>query len=148
VAWDVSVHAEDRMRGAREETMQRQLSMPGVGSSVDLAEPDAPDHDLIERLAQELYVQRGRAPGHALDDWVTAEHLIQDLERQLVVPATRPRAWRWSMALAVLLVGVALVLPHLPVTQPKRAPQLMAEQLALAGSYRALYTRPAIMPLK
>lgn len=73
--------------------MQRQLSMPGVGSAVGLTEPDAPEHDLIERLAQEFYVQRGRAPGHALDDWVTAEHLVEDLERRLV-------------ALAVVLAGV------------------------------------------
>ena len=128
--------------------MQRQLSMPGVGSSVGLAGPDAPDHDLIERLAQEFYVQRGRAPGHALDDWVTAEHLVEDLERRLVAPAPEPRSQRWPVALAVVLAGVGLALANLPVTQPKRAPQLMVEQLALAGSYRALYTRPAIMPLK
>ena len=128
--------------------MQRQLFMPGVGSSVGLAEPDVPEHDLVEWLAQELYVQKGRTPGHALDDWVTAEHLVEDLERRLVAPAPVPRSQRWPVALAVVLAGVGLALANLPVRQSKRAPHLMAEQLALAGSYRALYTRPAILPLR
>lgn len=34
-------------------------------------------HDHIARCAYELYVERGKVPGHAVDDWLTAEHDIQ-----------------------------------------------------------------------
>lgn len=32
-----------------------------------------PDHDAIERLAYVRYLERGRADGFALDDWLAAE---------------------------------------------------------------------------
>jgi hypothetical protein len=38
------------------------------------ADPDASDtHRAIARRAYELYVARGKTPGHALDDWLQAE---------------------------------------------------------------------------
>jgi hypothetical protein len=39
------------------------------------------DEDLYERIAckaYELYQQRGEVPGHALDDWLVAERVVQD----------------------------------------------------------------------
>jgi hypothetical protein len=33
-------------------------------------------HALIERMAYEIFVARGRQPGHELDDWYAAEHMV------------------------------------------------------------------------
>ena len=43
--------------------------------SKDLRKVQFPDqiHDRINQRAYELYEQRGRDDGHALDDWLTAE---------------------------------------------------------------------------
>ena len=35
-------------------------------------------HDTIAHRAYELYEQRGREPGHDLDDWLMAEHDIEE----------------------------------------------------------------------
>jgi hypothetical protein len=35
-------------------------------------------YDRVVRKAYELYEQRGEAHGHDLDDWLTAEHLVQE----------------------------------------------------------------------
>lgn len=32
----------------------------------------------VSRKAYELYQQRGEVPGHELDDWLTAERLVQE----------------------------------------------------------------------
>jgi hypothetical protein len=37
-----------------------------------------PDHDAIERLAYFRYLERGRADGFALDDWLAAEAELKD----------------------------------------------------------------------
>lgn len=34
-------------------------------------------HEAIRRLAQRNYEKRGRAPGHALDDWLKAERMVK-----------------------------------------------------------------------
>jgi len=34
-------------------------------------------HDIIARCAYQLYERRGREPGHELDDWLQAEHEVQ-----------------------------------------------------------------------
>lgn len=34
-------------------------------------------HERIARRAYELYEQRGQSPGHELDDWLEAEHLVR-----------------------------------------------------------------------
>jgi hypothetical protein len=33
-------------------------------------------YDRVSRLAYELYVRRGRHPGHDLDDWLAAERIV------------------------------------------------------------------------
>ena len=35
-------------------------------------------HDTIAHRAYELYEKRGREPGHDLDDWLMAEHDIEE----------------------------------------------------------------------
>ncbi len=42
------------------------------------------DIDCVEvtRVAYELYEQRGREDGHALDDWLKAEGLVRQQQRQ------------------------------------------------------------------
>jgi hypothetical protein len=32
--------------------------------------------ELIQQKAYELYVQRGKTPGHEVEDWLTAEKLV------------------------------------------------------------------------
>jgi hypothetical protein len=46
--------------------------------------------ELIAKKAQELYEKRGREPGHELDDWLTAEKMV-DREMQQAKPATASR---------------------------------------------------------
>ena len=51
--------------------------------SVNVKLPSAPPEPMIERAirqrAYELYIKRGMAPGHALDDWLQAEaELVHD----------------------------------------------------------------------
>lgn len=44
-------------------------------------QPTITNEDLSERVshkAYELYQQRGEEPGHALEDWLTAERLVQE----------------------------------------------------------------------
>jgi hypothetical protein len=33
-------------------------------------------HDRVSRLAYQLYLRRGKVPGHDLDDWFTAERTV------------------------------------------------------------------------
>lgn len=35
-------------------------------------------YDRVARKAHELYEQRSEEPGHALEDWLTAERLVQE----------------------------------------------------------------------
>ena len=35
-------------------------------------------HDEIARRAHQLYEERGRQPGHDMEDWLTAEHDIEE----------------------------------------------------------------------
>ena len=45
--------------------------------SVNVMLPTVPPEPMLQRairqLAYELYIKRGMAPGHALDDWLEAE---------------------------------------------------------------------------
>ena len=45
--------------------------------SVTVKVPDAPPEPMLEQAirqrAYDLYIKRGMAPGHALDDWLQAE---------------------------------------------------------------------------
>jgi hypothetical protein len=46
-----------------------------------------PTDDEIAKRAYELYLARGGAPGHALDDWLEAE---RQLTTEVDVPVPRP----------------------------------------------------------
>jgi hypothetical protein len=53
------------------------------GSAFELETVSAPlpvsgarRHALIERIAYEIFVARGRQPGHELDDWYAAERMV------------------------------------------------------------------------
>ena len=48
------------------------------------------DRDAVARLAYELYVQRGREPGHDAEDWLTAEQTL--LKQRTRSAARRPAA--------------------------------------------------------
>jgi len=61
----------------------RSLSIPILRFQSTL-EPDAsftrvPTHEQIEQLAYNLYLRRGKKPGHNLDDWLTAENRLHTL---------------------------------------------------------------------
>ena len=43
--------------------------------------------ELIALKAYELYEQRGRAEGHALDDWLTAESIVTKHDSSQRLPA-------------------------------------------------------------
>ena len=52
-------------------------------TSVNVMLPSAPPQPMLEQAirqrAYELYIKRGMAPGHALDDWLQAEaELVHD----------------------------------------------------------------------
>jgi hypothetical protein len=51
------------------------------------SQPATPSHEAIARRAYELFLQRGRTDGHALQDWLQAEH-----ELRTTRPAAAPRA--------------------------------------------------------
>lgn len=38
-----------------------------------------PTHSQTERLAYNLYLQRGKKPGHELDDWLAAEKRLRSV---------------------------------------------------------------------
>jgi hypothetical protein len=40
------------------------------------------DREAVARLAYELYVQRGREPGHDAEDWLTAEQTLLKQSRR------------------------------------------------------------------
>ncbi|MFH1189846.1 MAG: DUF2934 domain-containing protein [Candidatus Omnitrophota bacterium] len=50
-----------------------------AGASTGSLKPNsAKDHgSLVQKKAYELYVKRGKRPGHELDDWLEAERLIR-----------------------------------------------------------------------
>ena len=43
--------------------------------------PDASTHDQIAIVAYDIYVQKGCQPGHELDDWLRAEELVKQSQR-------------------------------------------------------------------
>ena len=50
---------------------------------------DLPTEERIRRRAYELYEQRGRTDGFALDDWLQAERAILGAQKQRKVKAAR-----------------------------------------------------------
>lgn len=55
----------------------RQLENDPLTTAPAAAEP-AIIEDEIARRAYELFEERGGAPGHELDDWLTAEREVRD----------------------------------------------------------------------
>lgn len=49
---------------------------PGVGPNAEQASKDAQAYERIAQRAYELYEQRGRQDGRALEDWVNAEQQL------------------------------------------------------------------------
>jgi hypothetical protein len=47
-----------------------------------------PTHDEIERLAYQIYVNRGRQPGRELDDWLEAKETLLLDENYPQIPET------------------------------------------------------------
>ena len=52
-------------------------AIPNASPATDWRRMTDVAHDHIARRAYELYEERGRERGHAMDDWLTAEHEIE-----------------------------------------------------------------------
>src|ERR1700674_3682136 len=50
-----------------------------------------PAHEAIARRAYELFLERGQADGHALQDWLQAEHELRTTRPAAVPRARAPR---------------------------------------------------------
>ena len=51
-----------------------------------------PSHDEIAARAYELYVQRGRLDGYAMDDWMQAEYELTQLPVDKIAELDAPKA--------------------------------------------------------
>jgi hypothetical protein len=49
-------------------------------------EVTSPNQEQIERRAYELYVERGREDGHAVEDWLAAEAELMDKYQESITP--------------------------------------------------------------
>ncbi|HEX7485169.1 MAG TPA: DUF2934 domain-containing protein [Vicinamibacterales bacterium] len=82
---------ETRARRAPERRRTKATTADGaIASAPDLAAVDVaaqrrtdriPSHEEVQRLAFELYVRRGGAPGSHLDDWYEAERRLRSRTR-------------------------------------------------------------------
>jgi len=57
------------------------LMMPSLESPTAVAIASGMTEGDIARRAFELYCERGREDGHAVDDWLNAEHELRDASR-------------------------------------------------------------------
>jgi len=53
---------------------------------------DSPRHEEIRIRAYEIYIERGRQPGHDLDDWLQAERELEPKVRHTHAKARRHRS--------------------------------------------------------
>jgi hypothetical protein len=54
-----------------------------------------PDHAEIAARAYRIYLERGREPGHAMDDWLQAEYELMQLPiHKLADLSSKPRTSR------------------------------------------------------
>jgi len=58
---------------------ERRMSHPRPPSASALL-----DREHIARRAYEIYLERGRLPGHELDDWLRAEHELAQRADELL----------------------------------------------------------------
>ena len=63
--------------------MSKKLKSSLPGTKKSKSTKSAPTHEEIALRAYEIYLERGGAPGHELEDWVRAE-------RELLEKSTRP----------------------------------------------------------
>ncbi len=67
-----------RKRGTADPTPTRRERNPQQAQPQRLTISDEELYDQVARKAYKLYEQRGEAHGHDLDDWLTAERLVQE----------------------------------------------------------------------
>jgi len=63
------------LKGRRNETLEVTAS-PVQAHAEHTSANHAPNHDEIRRRAYDIYLERGGAPGHELEDWLQAESEI------------------------------------------------------------------------
>jgi hypothetical protein len=81
------------------------------------------DEKKIQARAYQIYLERGRQPGHAMDDWLQAEYELMQLPIHRIAELKTPgpnghRTGRSSLVglvQAAILLGAG-VLPHLEQT--------------------------------
>jgi Protein of unknown function (DUF2934) len=69
--------ATTRGRRTAEEPPNHADNVRNAPQATDWRRMTDAEHDNIARRAYELYEQRGREPGHELEDWLQAEHEVQ-----------------------------------------------------------------------
>jgi hypothetical protein len=69
---------DGRKRGTADPTSTRQEKRPQQAPPQRLTVSDEELYDQVARKAYELYEQRGEEHGYDLDDWLAAEHLVQE----------------------------------------------------------------------
>jgi hypothetical protein len=74
-----------KLRDKRNEILQVRVS-PIQSHLENPSAIDKPNHEEIRLRAYEIYLERGRLPGHELDDWLQAE---RELERLALAKANR-----------------------------------------------------------
>jgi hypothetical protein len=72
-----------------EKRMAKRMAKPQPVAAPDEDTSGAPSQetvtrDDVARRAYDLYLARGRADGHDVDDWLEAERELRDAERPLV----------------------------------------------------------------
>ena len=69
---------DERKRGTADPTPNRREKGSQSAQPQQLTIIDEELYDQVARKAYELYEQRGEEPGHDLEDWLTAERLVQE----------------------------------------------------------------------
>ena len=67
-----------RKRATADPTSKRRERSPQPAQPPQLTVNDEELYEWVARKAYELYEQRGEEHGHDLDDWLAAEHLVQE----------------------------------------------------------------------
>jgi hypothetical protein len=62
----------------KEKTGRRQTGGKSGGAKKAEAAPPTLDHDEVARRAFEISLRRGSEPGHEEEDWLRAEHELQE----------------------------------------------------------------------
>lgn len=68
-----------------------------------------PTESEIRRRALEIFLARGKRPGHAIDDWMQAEYELAQLPVQHLAKLAAPKSHRSQLAVAEM-IQVALLI--------------------------------------